>query len=266
MRIARFAPFAIASLLVGWIASCSSSSDTTPLTGNGGGNAVDASYDRSETGGSAASGGGLQRESGSEETSNGATGGASGAGGATSGGAGIGGASGSVSDASPNDANRQDDAGDASADTGGNAGHDAQDEASGNGGTSDGAGDSASNSNDAPDEPEASEETSVSNDGSIDVADVGTQSDSSAEADASPTVCSAAMPCAPRDVCQYADGLCGRGLSTGVCMPRPVRCLHLCSDQSQICGCDGVLYCNTCLANQIGGVDVTTDRSCFEGG
>lgn len=49
---------------------------------------------------------------------------------------------------------------------------------------------------------------------------------------------------------------CGQG----VCLPAPLSCNGACDGA---CGCDGVYYCNACIAHQFG-VDVVVDGTCSE--
>lgn len=59
-------------------------------------------------------------------------------------------------------------------------------------------------------------------------------------------------PCPPSEFCDYPEDSCG---PQGTCTPRPQSCPDDCPD---VCGCDGVAYCNECLA-QASGVDVSAN-------
>lgn len=58
------------------------------------------------------------------------------------------------------------------------------------------------------------------------------------------------IPCAAHEYCDILDnGLCGARGESGVCRLRPARCTQHCEG---VCGCDGQLYCNDCMANAAG--------------
>jgi hypothetical protein len=81
----------------------------------------------------------------------------------------------------------------------------------------------------------------------------------SCEADGGVRACGgiAGLLCADDEWCDYAD--CSIFDAAGTCRLRPEVCTDDCPG---VCGCDGLLYCNTCVANQTG-ADTTDDRSCF---
>ena len=68
------------------------------------------------------------------------------------------------------------------------------------------------------------------------------------------------LACATDAWCRYAlAGSCGAAGEEGSCLPRPAEdCPFECAE---VCGCDGVRYCNACHANAAG-VDVSEDDSC----
>ncbi len=66
--------------------------------------------------------------------------------------------------------------------------------------------------------------------------------------------CSPSEPCAEAEYCEMPGGACG----TGTCKPRPTGCPRDCP---RVCGCDGIEYCNACLAHA-GGTDVATGVTC----
>ena len=61
-----------------------------------------------------------------------------------------------------------------------------------------------------------------------------------------PASCVDNTGCTLTEFCLKADGVCG-GL--GVCTARPDLCPDDCP---QVCGCNGVVYCNACMANAAG--------------
>jgi hypothetical protein len=69
----------------------------------------------------------------------------------------------------------------------------------------------------------------------------------------------AGFTCGPDQWCDYPDAaVCGIGGTPGQCQPRPQECAAL---WDPVCGCDGVSYGNTCVANQAG-VDVSHAGAC----
>jgi hypothetical protein len=79
---------------------------------------------------------------------------------------------------------------------------------------------------------------------------------SSSSTSGTPGVCGGktGQPCGPDEYCLFAPGAaCGVADGTGHCKPRPTSCTP--SDCPGVCGCDGVYYCDSCLASQAG-VDV----------
>ncbi|HJL02651.1 MAG TPA: hypothetical protein RMH85_01430 [Polyangiaceae bacterium LLY-WYZ-15_(1-7)] len=62
--------------------------------------------------------------------------------------------------------------------------------------------------------------------------------------------CVSNAECGPDERCVPEEGSCG---GAGTCLPRPSECEESCPG---VCGCDGVRYCNACVAEQAGqGVD-----------
>ena len=64
--------------------------------------------------------------------------------------------------------------------------------------------------------------------------------------------------CPSGKYCDFA-GNCGLGDMLGTCKAIPDSCSQDCS--AMVCGCDGIIYCNACLAH-FAGVDETADASC----
>jgi hypothetical protein len=64
--------------------------------------------------------------------------------------------------------------------------------------------------------------------------------------------------CGPGEYCDF-PGHCGATEQTGVCKPMPDDCLQDCPG---VCGCDGKIHCNACLAAQVG-VDVSDKNDCW---
>ena len=77
--------------------------------------------------------------------------------------------------------------------------------------------------------------------------------------------CSAMMgtTCGPGEFCDYAGDHCGGTDGQGVCTPMPGGCADDCG--SPVCGCDGQVYCSTCVAHAAG-VDVDALGTCMEPG
>lgn len=69
------------------------------------------------------------------------------------------------------------------------------------------------------------------------------------------------MSCDDTSYCDYDSG-CGFADEGGVCRPRPSGCPRDCPG---VCGCDGVTYCNDCIAASMG-VDVLRDGPCEASG
>lgn len=69
--------------------------------------------------------------------------------------------------------------------------------------------------------------------------------------------------CTGGEWCAYSlVGTCGREGRTGECRARPANCSNECP---VVCGCDGQVYCNACLA-QAAGNDVDKNRACIPPG
>lgn len=58
--------------------------------------------------------------------------------------------------------------------------------------------------------------------------------------------------------CDYPDNQCGQG-DQAICEGPPIDCLG--ADDHQVCGCDGMVYDNGCVASG-SGVDVDIDNAC----
>jgi hypothetical protein len=70
----------------------------------------------------------------------------------------------------------------------------------------------------------------------------------------------AGVSCGPGQWCDYPAGaMCGNFDAQGLCQPLPLDCAP--DDCPGACGCDGLFYCNGCLAN-LAGVDTTGDLAC----
>jgi len=93
----------------------------------------------------------------------------------------------------------------------------------------------------------------------------------SASASASPSVPSAASArgaagcrdnseCRAAEYCAFTPGLCGKGQRLGACSPRPAECA---GERVPVCGCDGKVYDNACLA-RAAGVDLSLRGGCRE--
>jgi hypothetical protein len=75
----------------------------------------------------------------------------------------------------------------------------------------------------------------------------------------------AELSCEADEFCDFdyeTTNWCGGDDSMGVCRPRPDACPKDCPG---VCGCDGKLYCNACLAHAAG-VDDTNVTSCMGDG
>lgn len=75
--------------------------------------------------------------------------------------------------------------------------------------------------------------------------------------------------CPPSEFCsfEWTPGTCGFAPPNptpgpGTCMQRPAACAANCPG---VCGCDGVSYCNACLANAAG-VDIRSGAKCADEG
>jgi hypothetical protein len=75
---------------------------------------------------------------------------------------------------------------------------------------------------------------------------------------ASARPCRSDSPCGRRDYCSYPGGRCGQGATAGLCRPRPTSCTQ---QRAPVCGCDGRVHGNDCLA-QAAGVDLAVFGGC----
>jgi hypothetical protein len=65
--------------------------------------------------------------------------------------------------------------------------------------------------------------------------------------------------CTADQFCDYPDdAICGFADASGLCVQRPEICPQDCPG---VCGCNGVAYCNACIANAAG-VDVDPNGQC----
>ena len=67
--------------------------------------------------------------------------------------------------------------------------------------------------------------------------------------------------CPAGKYCDF-EANCGLGDNFGKCRTIPTSCEQECT--TKVCGCDGVTYCNACLAS-FAGVDETLDLTTCEG-
>jgi len=58
--------------------------------------------------------------------------------------------------------------------------------------------------------------------------------------------CLSNAQCSSSQYCAKAEGNCG---GAGTCTAKPTVCPFVCG---QVCGCDGLTYCNSCLAAEAG--------------
>lgn len=102
--------------------------------------------------------------------------------------------------------------------------------------------------------------TDASTDTAADAAaDVSDDATDDATADAAPSACGTrgGGMCEATEFCDFAAS-CGADDSGGTCTPRPSGCPEDCPG---VCGCDGMMYCNGCMANEAG-VSVDPDGEC----
>jgi hypothetical protein len=69
----------------------------------------------------------------------------------------------------------------------------------------------------------------------------------------------AGIQCPTDELCDFRPNNCGRPDELGLCVTRPLTC-DLVIDP--VCGCDGRMHDNACLA-AMAGVDVDASNSCF---
>jgi hypothetical protein len=67
--------------------------------------------------------------------------------------------------------------------------------------------------------------------------------------------------CDPGQYCDYDSGTCGSHDETGICTTQPggITCV-----QGYVCGCDGKVYSNLCMAH-VSGVDTWSENQCVPG-
>jgi hypothetical protein len=67
--------------------------------------------------------------------------------------------------------------------------------------------------------------------------------------------------CPSGQYCKYESGMCGSADETGTCTIQPggIACV-----QAYVCGCDGKVYSNLCMAH-LNGVDIWSGDQCVPG-
>jgi hypothetical protein len=90
----------------------------------------------------------------------------------------------------------------------------------------------------------------------------GTTSSSSSSGSGGGTVCGGlhGTLCPDHEFCHFTPANCGGADEQGVCWPIPLDCSG--PQPNPVCGCDGKVYTNECLAN-LAGVDASADKSCL---
>lgn len=66
------------------------------------------------------------------------------------------------------------------------------------------------------------------------------------------------LTCGEGRYCDFASA-CGYADMQGTCRTMPTSCEEACT--SKVCGCDGLSYCNACLAHLAGVDDTTCDST-----
>jgi hypothetical protein len=64
--------------------------------------------------------------------------------------------------------------------------------------------------------------------------------------------------CPAGKYCDYEAGSCGHGDVLGTCRAIPDTCTQECTT---VCGCNGLAYCNACMAH-LDGVDDSAETTC----
>ncbi len=77
-----------------------------------------------------------------------------------------------------------------------------------------------------------------------------------ARVSAAAKVCLTNGQCSSTEYCAKAEGSCN---GAGTCTAKPTVCPFICGEG--VCGCDGVTYCNSCLAAEAG-VNIAHNGPC----